>query len=105
MWNACNKYTRLRKAMQLRGLDPDNFSLCQLDRVLRKRGITDRVLNGLVWSLLGYLEPPGCPMSHCRHYGHSGAPCNCAAGKVPGRCKILRDYKKRQAEKATKEAS
>ena len=99
MWNAYAKWTRLKKAMLLRGLDPDNFSLDDLANVLVRRGITDRELNPVVYGLIGTLEPPPCYMTHCKHYGYSSLPCNCAAEKIPGRCTIYRDYKKRKKKR------
>ena len=103
MWNAYAKWSRLKKAMQSRGLDPDIFSIDRLADVLETRGITDSIMNPVIWSLITYLEPPSCFMTHCKHYGCSGSPCNCAANKVPGRCKILRAYKKRQEIKKAKQ--
>lgn len=99
MWNAYLKWERLKKAMRSRKLDPDNFSLDRLADVLERRGMTDSIMNPLIWTLISYLEPPPCPMTHCKDYGCSRASCNCAANKVPGRCKILRDYRKRQENK------
>ena len=102
MWNAYAKWGRLKKAMRSRGLNPDSFSADELCDVLERRGITDRRLNAVLWEVISLLEPPPCYMTHCKHYGNSTEPCNCGAGKVPGRCKINRDYKARK--KARKEA-
>jgi hypothetical protein len=76
------------------------MELRQLMHSLEKR-TTDRRLNVLVWSLVGILEPPPCHMTHCKDYGHSGAPMNCAAGKTPGRCAALRKFKARKALRVT----
>ena len=72
------------------------MELQQLMHALEKR-TTDRKLNDVVWRLIGILEPPPCHMTHCKEYGNSGAPMNCAAGKTPGRCAILKEFKARQA--------
>lgn len=102
MWNSCAKSDRLKTAIRYRGLDPDNLSISKLAGVLRKRGITDKVQNDLIWDLISYLEPPGCRMSHCKFYGNQGFFCNCSKEKVPGRCKIYRDFKKRKKDRAVK---
>lgn len=102
MWNACNKMDRLKKAMEMRGVNPESFSLYELSNVLAKRGITDTQLNPIAWTLITLLEPPGCYMTHCEHYGNSGSPMNCADGKIPGRCKINKTYKKRKLERKRK---
>ena len=104
-WNACAKFGRLADALRMRGLDPANFSLVQLDKVLRRRGITDRELSPIVWTLINHLEPPGCTMGHCKFYGHSSSPMNCADGRVPGRCEIFRDYKARRKARLAKQAA
>lgn len=104
-WNACAKFGRLAAALRMRGLDPESFSLVQLDRVLRRRGITDTELNPIVWTLIKTLEPPGCTMGHCKMYGCPGSPMNCADGRTPGRCKIFRDYKARQKARLEKRAA
>ncbi len=100
MWNSYAKYNRLETALKSRGVDPEAMELRQLMHALEKR-TTDRKLNNLVWDIIGILEPPPCHMSHCKDYGHSGAPMNCAAGKTPGRCATLRKFKARKALKAT----
>lgn len=96
MWNAHRKCRRLKAALRSRDLDPDKLNLDDLAEVLERRGMTDDKLNKMVWTLIACLEPPSCTMTHCKSYGHSGATCNCAAGRIPGRCKIFRDYKVRQ---------
>jgi hypothetical protein len=101
MWNSYAKYDRLATALKSRGVDPEAMELRQLMHALEKR-TTDRRLNVLVWRLIGILEPAPCPMSHCKHYGHSGAPMNCAAGKTPGRCATLRAFKARKALRVTR---
>ena len=57
MWNAYKKWHRLKNAMSSRGLNPENFSLDRFGDVLEKRGMTDQVMNGMVHTLIGYLEP------------------------------------------------
>jgi len=99
MWNSYAKLERLKKALKNRGIDPDNMSLTRLLGTLEKRGMTDREMNGLVWQLIGRLEPPGCTMSHCKNYGNSSAPCNCRLERIPGRCKEFREYLKRCEER------
>lgn len=103
MWNACAKRRRLEKAFRMRGVDPDNFSLRELDKVLMKRGITDTQLNPIVGTLINVLEPPGCEMTHCKLYGNSTSPMNCADGRTPGRCKILKDFRARRQERTAKD--
>ena len=104
-WNAHAKCRRLKAALRMRGLDPDNLNLDSLGRVLEGRGITDRELSPIVWTLIKHLEPPGCTMGHCKFYGHTTSPMNCADGRVPGRCKIFRDYKGRRKARLAKEAA
>jgi len=99
MWNSYAKLDRLKKALKTRGIDSNNMSLARLLGTLEKRGMTDREMNGLVWQLIGKLEPPGCTMSHCKNYGNSGAPCNCGLERLPGRCKEYREYLKRCKER------
>ncbi len=96
MWNSCNKMQRLENSLRMRGLDPDNLSLKDLAIVLRQRRISDRRLNPIVWTLVSVLEPPGCEMTHCKHYGNSAAPMNCSEGRIPGGCGILKDYRRRK---------
>lgn len=102
MWNSCAKFSRLKKALEYRGLDPKNLDVDQLSRVLKKRGITDAKQNPIVWGLLDVLEPPGCQMSHCKFYGNSTAFCNCGDGRLPSKCDIYRDYKNRCKEREQK---
>jgi len=103
VWNACAKARRLENAFQMRGIDPDNFSIKQLDKVLMKRGITDSQLNPIVGTLISVLEPPGCEMTHCKLYGNSTSPMNCADGRTPGRCKILKEYRERKNARIAKD--
>lgn len=99
MWNSCQKFDRLKKAIEYRGLDPNNISLNDFAKLLAKRGITDTVQNKIVWMLLEVLEPPVCNMTHCEHYGGQSSFCNCSLERIPGRCPINRDYLKRKKER------
>jgi len=98
-WNAFDKWPRLYKALQRHDLDPENLRLSDIANVLVKRGITDRKLNTAVGIILCLLEPPGCRMTHCEHYGNSTAPMHCGLERVPGHCPIYRAYKKRKRER------
>lgn len=104
MWNSCAKLSRLKEALEYRGLDPKSLDLDVFWKVLRTRGIIDKVLNRIVWTLLEVLEPPGCGMPHCEYYGGQASFCDCAKGEIPGKCKINRDYLKRIRERAVKDA-
>lgn len=95
MWNSFAKLARLEKAIEYSGGNPNRINVEELFYLLRKRGATDTKLNEIAYQLLGILEPPGCPMGHCKHYGGQGAFANCGLGRVPGRCPDLRSYKKR----------
>lgn len=99
MWNSCIKYSRLRIALEYRGIDPYSIDVSVLSQVLRRRGITDTVQNRIIWDLLNVLEPPNCTMTHCKSYGGQRYFCNCVEEKIPGRCKIFKDYLKRIAKK------
>lgn len=101
--NSYAKFDRLRKAIKFRGLDPKRLDIDLLLDKLISRGITDNALNGILWKFLSVLEPPACQMSHCRHYGHQSAFCNCSKGEIPGKCKIHRDYLKRRKERGIKD--
>jgi hypothetical protein len=96
MWNAYAKFERLTAAMRMRRLNPKRLDIGELFSTLEKRGVTDRRLNNLVWDLIALLEPPACDMTHCKEFGGQGASCNCIAGKIPGRCRILRAFHKRK---------
>lgn len=74
----------------------------ELFSMLKSRGMTNSDRNNLEWEIIKTLEPPGCMMTHCKDYGHSSAFCNCALGKVPGRCGVNRAYMKRIKERETK---
>ena len=102
MWNSYAKFNRLLAALKSRGHDPEKINILRLFRTLEKRGVTDRKLDDLVWILISLLEPPACNMAHCKHHGGQEVPCNCIAGKIPGRCSILKAYHKRRREKARK---
>lgn len=99
MWNSCQKFKRLKKAIKYRKMNPDALNLDEFSKVLSKRGITDRVLNSIIWDLLLVLEPPACMMTHCKDYGHQSSFCNCSIERVPGRCPINKAYLKRKKEK------
>lgn len=98
MWNAYKKLDRLDTALKSRGLNPQELSIDDLLATLRRRGMPDHEMNPFVYTLIKYLEPPGCCMSHCKYYGNSTSPMNCGSGKIPGRCKIYRDYLKRREQ-------
>lgn len=105
MWNSLAKWDRLKNALRMRKIDPTAIDLDALCRVLTKRGISDRDLNDIVWSLINILEPPACPMTHCKAYGHSTAPMNCRIGRLPGHCKDLRAYRQRKAARESAKRS
>ena len=95
MWNAYRKMNRLMDAMEYAGLAYAQDTVRHFLFDLKKR-TTDRELNPIMYALIGILEPPGCWMSHCEHYGGSSSFCGCGLGKVPGRCKTFREFKERQ---------
>ena len=66
---------------------------------LERRGMSDRDMHSLFFDVIKVLEPPSCYMTHCKHFGGSGAPMNCGAERVPGRCSILKEFKQRKAAK------
>ena len=103
MWNSFMKLERLNKAIAYRGLKPKKLDIDVFLGTLRKRGITDNKLNGIVGGILSVLEPPVCQMSHCKHYGGQFAFCNCSKGEIPGKCKIHREYLKRRKERGVKD--
>lgn len=84
--------------------DEQRFSVRELRQALERRGMSDRDIHSLFFNIIGVLEPPSCPMSHCKHYGGCGAPMNCSLERVPGRCTILKEFKQRHAAKAEKKA-
>ena len=84
--------------------DEQRFSVRELRQALERRGMSDRDIHSLFFNIISVLEPPACPMSHCKHYGGCGAPMNCSLERVPGRCTILKEFKQRQASKAEKKA-
>lgn len=65
----------------------------------------DQDLHRIFCEMITALEPPPCYMTHCASFGGSGAPMNCGAGKVPGQCTILRDYKLRKVDREIKAAA
>lgn len=95
---------RLEKAVERSGMKDGSISIRELRRTLERRGMSDRDIHSLFFNIIDVLEPPACPMSHCKHYGGSGAPMNCSLERVPGRCSILKEYKQRKAAKAAKAA-
>lgn len=84
--------------------DDQRFSVRELRQALERRGMSDRDIHRLFFNIIGVLEPLACPMSHCKHYGGSGAPMNCSLERTPSRCTILKEFKQRQAAKAEKKA-
>lgn len=86
------------------GSNEQRFSVRELRQALERRGMSDRDIHSLFFNIIGVLEPPACPMSHCKNYGGCGAPMNCSLERVPGRCTILKEFKQRQAAKAEKKA-
>jgi len=78
------------------------FSVWELREALTRRGMSDRNMHHLFFRIIGALEPPGCHMAHCQFFGGAGAPMNCAAEKIPGRCSIYRKYKQRKAARDAK---
>lgn len=78
------------------------FTVYELRCALERRGMSDREAHAIFVTLYRVLEPPGCSMSHCEHFGGGGSPMNCADERVPGRCSIFRNFKLRQDERAKK---
>lgn len=87
---------RLSAALRTKGIDAENMSWSSLHRFLLERGMSDSELAAITLRMIETLEPPSCPMTHCQHYGGVTAPMMCAAGVIPGRCKILRAFRQRQ---------
>jgi hypothetical protein len=75
------------------------FTVRDLRAALERRGMSDRDMHSLFFDVIKVLEPPSCYMTHCKHFGGSGAPMNCGAERVPGRCSILKEFKQRKAAK------
>lgn len=67
-----------------------------------QRGARDQDMAAWLHQLIAWLEPPACDMNHCQHAGGVGSFCRCALERVPGRCPIRRDYRKRAAERERK---
>jgi hypothetical protein len=103
MNNVYAKFERLRKAIAYRGLDPKSLDIDRFLYTLINRGITESKLNEVIWNVLKTLEPPGCQMSHCEHYGHQSAFCNCSKEEIPGKCKIHREFLKRRKKRGVKD--
>lgn len=80
------------------------FTVRELREALERRGMSDRDIHSLFHTIIAVLEPPSCVMQHCKHFGGSGSPMNCALERVPGRCSILKQFKQRKAEKAKNDA-
>lgn len=95
---------RLEKAVARSGMKDGSISIIDLRRTLERRGMSDRDIHSLFFTLIDALEPPCCYMTHCKHFGGAGAPMNCGLERVPGRCSILKQYKQRVAEKAEKKS-
>ena len=89
---------RTEDAIAHRGIQTIHGLLTELNR----RG-SERRVREVFWRIQALLEPPGCGMGHCEHHT-ALAFCNCAEGKVAGRCAKHRAYRrrrrKRQAAKA-----
>jgi len=81
------------------------FTVRELLEALIRRGMSDRDIHSLFFSIIDVLEPPSCPMSHCKYFGGAGAPMNCKQERIPGRCTILREYKQRKKDKASKNSA
>lgn len=96
---------RLKKAIERNGLKDGQISVDDLRCTLERRGMSDQAMHGLFFALINVLEPPQCPMSHCKHYGGSGAPMNCNLERTPGRCSILKDFRKRREQKRAAETA
>lgn len=94
MWNSFAKLGRLRKALEYRGIDSTKMDIGRLLNEMSRR-MPDRRLSSIVSGLLSGLEPPVCHMNHCKHFGNQSAFCHCNENRIPGRCKIYRDYLKR----------
>lgn len=97
-WNSFAKLQRLECGLRFRGQDPEKLTVGSLLRCLSQR-TTDQRLNNLVYEMIWMLEPPGCEMTHCKHYGESQSFCNCGLERVAGKCPILRAYRKRKRER------
>jgi hypothetical protein len=67
-----------------------------------RRGARDADMSRWLHQLIGWLEPPACEMDHCGEHGGVGAFCGCTLERVPSRCPILRDYRKRAKERERK---
>ncbi|MDI3260302.1 MAG: hypothetical protein QJR02_11460 [Sinobacteraceae bacterium] len=94
---------RLEKALVRAGVGNGSaFSVRELRAVLERRGMSDQEMHALFFQLIRVLEPPSCFMTHCKHFGGSGAPMNCSLERVPGRCSINREYKQRKASRAAR---
>ncbi len=103
MNNVYAKFERLRKAIAFRKLNPKRLDIDSFLYVLNKRGMTESTLNETIMAVLASLEPPCCQMSHCEHYGHQSAFCNCSKEEIPGKCKIHRAFLKRRKERGVKD--
>ena len=100
MWNSCNKLRRLNAAINYRGLNAEEVSIPRLGELLIKRGITDKSLDGIVWTLISILEPPGCQRTHCESFTTCGF-CYCSKGLLPNKCMIHRKYMSDRRKRAT----
>lgn len=99
MGNACRKMERLRENLRRRNIDPEAVNIGKLAAVLSKR-TTDKRLNDIIFAVIEILEPEPCRMTHCKEYGGASFFCGCGLEKIPGRCKIHQEYKKRMAARA-----
>lgn len=78
-------------------------SINDLFDAIEKHQTTEKVLRRFFYHLCGMLEPPSCQKTHCQ-YHTAFSFCNCADGRVPGKCKEHRKYIKRcKARQKSKE--
>ena len=78
------------------------FTVRELRSALERRGMSDRDIHDLFFRIIDVLEPPSCPMTHCKNFGGAGAPMNCSLERVPGRCTDLKAFRQRQKEREKK---
>lgn len=93
---------RLEKAIERSGLKDGRLSIRDLRRTLEKRGMSDRDIHSVFFTLIDAMEPPSCHMTHCENFGGVGAPMNCRLERVPGRCSSLKKFNERKADRAKK---
>ena len=103
MWRSIERIDRLAKALTYREIDHRKIDIYDLEKTLKRRGITDAKLSDVCDVLLNYLEPKSCQMSHCESHGVDGF-CCCCENLVPSKCKKHRDFLKRCKKRANKAA-